>query len=451
VRGASFQRMNLYCQERRPLLKAKPQWIQLLLACSVYSCGGKVGSGAGSGTGGDAQMHENGGAAASGGQSAQAMGGESHEAGEVDSGSEFINVGGTGAQTSNDQTQLRAEETLLDYWKEEELLPADERPDAPEWAPPSFVDAVNFEPFCLPFEVAPDISGFYADKRGLFIAVARSCSEVLDVKGPCDPVEGSAIYQYSGSKWAVLGLPSYSVGRMVGVPDGPLFFGPSVVFDPAQGVDVVRNPFVHDTGWDNFEVVVAGSEVYLAAWHATGDSGSTQLAKFVDGEWSSSATANDTWELLGGDASGALYFNRQATVVAGEPPRFHELTSSPAYPALVAGLSTDDYWMVTDDSRIWHFEGETVTEVGLGLPPFSFFQMGEDRLYVLNSETFGYLSEQGLVSLATLDSSTEGHFEQLAVVEDNEVYLTIRDSSLDQYKCGGTIVLKFDGSTFERI
>src|SRR5690606_6298286 len=349
-------------------------------------------------------------------------------------------------------TESLKEEELLEYWKQEEPLPVDERPDAPEWQPPSFVDAVSSEPFCLPFEVAPLVKGFYADQRGLFVATSRTCSIVLDKGGPCDPVHGSAVYQYSESEWEVLGLPCYRVDRIVGVPNGALCFVPSIFLDPAQGIGVVRNPFVQDTGWDDFEVVVAGSEVYLAAWHATGDSGSTRLAKFMDGEWVSSAYANDTWDLLGVDASGSLYFNRQPTVVAGEPPRFQELTGSPVNPQLAIGLSSDDYWIVTYDSRIWHFEGETATEIeAFELASFSSFQTGASRIFVQNGRTFGYLSDEGIVPLATFDDSSEEYFEHLAVVDDDEVYLTIRDRSLDQYKCGGTTVLKYDGSTFERL
>lgn len=407
-------------------------------------------SDAANGAGGDAQAQETGGASASGGQTAQVTSGSSPGAGGGGS-REFVGVGDAGdagAHTSDAETESRKEEELLEYWKQEEPLPVDERPDAPEWQPPSFVDAVSSEPFCLPFEVAPALSGFYADQRGLFVAVARTCTLVLDKGGPCDPVQGSAVYQYSESEWEVLGLPSYSVDWMVGVPNGPLFFGPSIFLDPGQGVDVVRNPFVYDTGWDTFEVVVAGSDVYLAAWHVTGDSGSTRLAKFVDGEWVSSAYADDTWDLLGADVSGSLYFNRQSTVVAGKPPRFHELAGSPANAQLAMGLSSDDYWIVTYDSRIWHFEGETATEV---FTSFSSFQMGASRLFVQSGQTFGYLTNEGLVPLATFDDSSEEYFEHLAVVDDDEVYLTVRNRSLDQYKCGGTIVLKYDGSTFERL
>lgn len=361
----------------------------------------------------------------------------------------FIPMGGAGSQATRSEAQIALEEDLRGSWEREEPLPPDERPPAPDWELPSFVSESRSETLCLPFEIAPEWVGFHADDRGLFAAVARSCSGPLRTSSPCDRVEGSAVYQFTEAGWEVLALPSYRLGRMTAAANGPLFFGPNVALDPAAGVQIVTDPFFAEDGESSSSLLAAGSRAYLVASESPMGGPGTRLAEFRDGAWISQVTSGGSYWPIGGDDAGALYLTGPDDLLAGVPPDFQALSIASASSLQIVGHSTENFWVIADGRNIRHYEHRML--IGSHEREISRVALGTSRLWALNSTEFGYFTSEGWVSLATLDASSGQQFQEITAVSDDELYLTMSDAALAATKCGGTIVLKYNGTTFARI
>ncbi len=373
------------------------------------------------------------------------------------------NAGDGGASVGGDQSTNEFEldsiaeqqhrELLMAAWSIDLPLPADQRDIPPTWEGPPTLDKTSSTPFCAPFEFPPRLVGMHADDRGLFVGVARHCDETLDGKRPCDPIEGSALFQRSSSEWKVLATPATRFEPMRALPNGTFFFGASVLFDLERGVQIIENPYYNA---HKFQVVPTGDTAFLIAMDELRlfQPSHTFVARLESNAWIQRTTLDGGWRSVAGDQSGNLFIDGRELLV-GQPESLTTVEGPPESTVLgsIWAESPTNFWFATDDGQIWHYNGafEALFDASDNeYTSISLYHDG-DRPYVMTPSVFGYFTDSGFTTVSSLLDTPTRSFTALTAANGDGVYVALLDRKLEQYRCGSLVIMRFDGAKFERI
>ncbi len=339
--------------------------------------------------------------------------------------------------------------------------PLDERPVAPAaWTPP-FAQSLgtpgwrdSTERICNQNQGRETVSDVWADERGVFALVASACSESMGV--PCGK-EGATLKLNNGSGWKP--YYQYADGSFWetrlwgGFPNGPLVTSWDYYYSLA---------FIDDQGIARLH----GDGSYLGSAFVTGDgmlyiADSLGPALYAAGTWARLAGAGGYLRAIWADSQTVIAAGGGQTVLIGhDAGTLAQLTGVPAgvYSAVWA-FGPNDIWFGNTAAQLLHYDGQTweIHPTGSrdvnGTGGIAQLWGSDGVLYFSTNVEFGRWNGTSAEMLLAPPADAEigsypAHFGRFWGTSANDVFVPLRDSRYEQYACGGSFVLWFDGSTF---
>jgi hypothetical protein len=287
----------------------------------------------------------------------------------------------------------------------------------------------------------------WADSRGVFSLFAATCNPFLS--NSCKKEGGGALQFNDGKGWKWL----YQAEQMVdvqlsGFPNGPLMLTGQL--DQRAGIF-----FFEDGKLELVHPSTSPSSVFAAGPRTAYAFADQDILEYSGGAWKTLTTLpSRPMGIWGSDetvvvvADSAIY---RRTSASGE---LEALEDAPAgtYTS-VWGSGAEELWAGNSAGQIVHYDGSqwTVTETGVTDPSDAsvIALWGTSNvLYFATNGDFGRLDANGVKLLITNSSRVDPR--SVWGRSASEVFLSLGDTSFDQYACGGAFLLWFDGSEFHR-
>lgn len=387
-----------------------PSWVGLVL-CAPLACGGSVTDRGEVGGSGSEAAGNTGGSAAGGGSAGQGQG-----------------TGGI-------------------------VPPIDTRPPAPEWEPEIPLGEPGWkgssEPLCEPYLGYLSAFDVWADDRGVYSLFGAMCN-TLAPGDSCSREGGGSLQFNDGSEWRRLFQAKWlTSAQLTGFPNGPLVLSGEI--DGRTGI------FFYDN--DELTWVHEGSDVFVA------DTGLAYARGAWRDGWPVLEYRGDTWAEIAmlSSVPEAFWASPQTLLVATEGKIFRrdgstaDLEEVPGAPAgtylSIWGGPGDEFWAGNSLGQLVHYDGSNWNVIESGAssisdaPVRTMWGDGE-VLYFATYAEIGRV-QNGVVELI-VSGSSELDPESIWGRSASEIFFTVKDMSFDEYACGGSFILWFDGAEFHR-
>lgn len=349
-------------------------------------------------------------------------------------------------------------EDLEQGWGTVELLPEDDRPEAPEWDPPFELGDSGWrestESFCQPFGLPPDMIALWATDDAVFAATSRHCSHVNTAQEYCDEVEGSAIYKNDGTGWILLDSPALRLpGEAAPLGDGRLLLGMDVIYDPETGATLLDNPEWALNAEDITLAAAGGRAVAKAAPPSFVREGAPVWWELSGNDWTRLEEIDAGSSTIAMDETGGLFLGQQDAILIGDSTGVEALEGAPAgvYSRGIWGNADGEVCAVNEPGQLVCFDGSdfAVEATIEAASRVQFAEVGE-RLYFLDHYIFGFLAEGEVTTVIELPAEPSRTMTHLATNPSGEVFVSLIDSGLEDYACGSHVLMVYDGTELHR-
>jgi hypothetical protein len=346
---------------------------------------------------------------------------------------------------------------------------ADDRPEPPEWVLDEGLGAPGWKasttPICFDWGGYNNDVSIWADSTGIYALQVVDCDIPIQAGGGNSSLctkfgdERRATLQHNdGTGWRTLALLPYvnllggfPGGRRVvvsggGCPAAFVDFSGKLDCPPRKPLEqsaIATSSFSGFTGVGTsagFHYVPPAVDLYDAgAWSTFGR---------ISGETFGAFATKDLVVAVGLSEYAAVRVRGEGT--------FTELPDVPTGDYLAAWASSrENIWMLNGGGQLVHYTGGGWEEFPTSSIPEPGSSVWGDELgnvYYKTERTLGrWTVQQGeQVLINFMDDAVRRRITGFAPVTSTEIFVAITDDSLAGYRCGGSILLWFDGNVFHR-
>jgi hypothetical protein len=323
------------------------------------------------------------------------------------------------------------------------------RPTGPPWQPHFELGAPGWrqssEPLCTDRFGGITARGVWSDGDHVFALVATQCNVLAGIR--CGG-EGLALYENGGDGWRVL----YETKTDNGVIGVSGFAGGDVIIygghNDCSGITHVtrdgdvRCAFVDENFLGVSAVATVGDVGY--ALHTD------RLLSYEAPEWREvallpNASASSLW--AGDDGVAAAGYG-QLVLRGKSGAELSAVAGAPAGNYTAVWSFGADVWLANTVGQLLHFDGQAwdVIDTGTG-EALQLWGSADGVLYFIGDKSFGRWKD-GTIELFAQRPATANmiRFTGIWGNSANEVFLSVFDQSLRDYKCSGAFMVFFDGS-----